>query len=475
MNDNNVDIFNGMKSPYVDYDTNDNSTDNNNDNSTDNDGNNDNSTDNNNNDSSSMVQGGVVKLTGSGILKYAIVGVMILLVVYIFYRIYVVLKYKGEDYYQRKTHYYFDNIHGDTFDNEAKLAIEYGESIPEPRAIDHYRLGTVYLINAKQPQAAHNHFRQALEHVINGNVNTREANFIIDRIDDYKYMFVDHADIEEDLPVQEALLAQYNQMANVLGSVKKTKKKEKIKSNDPEFTQKILLSRKNWESDSQNVHDSAIYKELHDQVSHTLKENKKNKEREKYNYASLCSWLQMKYAKDITKLNKINQVLSFFSHNYSISSLPGVNEQDIIVGVWQRAHDPRNKKNSQRIRNALGENILDCVEGNNVVCTAGRTAKIWSSLAKLDYRDDIGILKTKQSLRNEIYDKSAKIVNDYFGDNGSASKDLKQAYQKSENTEQVNELIECIKGEIDELRDEYSGLLPSDQLALVIEECKSIV
>ena len=72
-------------------------------------------------------------------------------------------------------------------------------------------------------------------------------------------------------------------------------------------------------------------------------------------------------------------------------------------------------------------------------------------------------------------EKSAKIVDEYIGNSGTASTELKDAYNRDDNTEQVKELKECIKSQIDALAPQYKGLLPDDQITLALEECKAVV
>ena len=381
------------------------------------------------------------------------------------------LKINGGNYYQKKTQTYYNNLHGDAYDNDAKQAIRYGEAIDHPTAMDHYRIGTTYLIAANNPKRAHQHFRQALNQIVNGLVEIKEAPFIIDRIDDYKNFFVDFPDIDE-LPIQQAMLAQFENKQNMLNTV--IREKQSVAKGDPDFTQKMLLTQQIWESDSQNVHDTAIYTELKDQYYKVRSSNLKIPNIQLKSYRDCIQWLELRYKNDDVKSAKIYQVKQFLNKNYPIS---GVNatEQDLLTAVWQRAYDPENKDNFDDIREAIGDAIMDCVEGSHVVCLSGRTAKIWQALATLDKDPNIGVLKSKQQLRNEIYERSAKIVNDYIGYNGSASSELKKAYNEDEQSEQVKELKECIVKQIDKLKDEYTDLLPINQLNEILSECKAVI
>jgi hypothetical protein len=410
--------------------------------------------------------------SGTALFKYIMITLLVIFVVYLLYRIVVQVKRGGEDYYQRRTHQHFDNIHGEAFDAEAKQTIEFGEAIPNPRAIDHYRVGTVYLVNARNPQRAHHHFRQALDQITAGMVDTREAPFIINRIDDFKDHFFDFPEIEE-LPVQNALLAFYNQNAHQVQAV--ARKRETLAPDDPEFKQKLLVSRQEWQSDSQNVHDSAMYQMLGEQFNKTRDENLKLKNIQLHDYREAVQWMKTRYAQDPDKISKLDKVLHMINRNEVISGLPHAKEQDILTTVWQRSYDPDNKDRADEIRESMADAVLDCVEGNSVVCMSGRTKKVWQALARLDKDDDNGVLKSKQAIRNEIYQKAAKVVDDYIGENGSASVALKEAYNKSENTEQVKELMETVKGQIEDIRGEYVKLLPHDQLTAILEECKAVV
>jgi hypothetical protein len=397
--------------------------------------------------------------------------ILIIVIILLFIKIFKNIKIQGENYNQRKTHEYYNNLHGDTYDNDAKQTIAYGEAIDNPNAMDHYRIGTAYLIAANNPRMANQHFRRALDQIVEGTVEFKDVPFIIDRIDDYKYFFVDFPDIDE-LPIQEAILTHFENRKNVINNL--AKEKITISKDDPNFTQKLLLTQQAWESDSQNVHDTAIYNELKEQYIKVRNSNARIPNIQLKNYKDCINWLELRYENDEEKSEKIDKVKHFLNKNYPISGL-NATEQDLLSTIWQRAYDPENKENFNELREAIGDSIMDCVEGNNVVCLSGRTAKMWQALATLDKDPTIGILKSKQYLRNEIYEKCAKIVDEYVGNNGSTSTELKRAYQKDEQSEQVKELKECIIKQIDNIKMDYINLLPEQQLNEIILECKAVI
>ena len=377
------------------------------------------------------------------------------------------LKVNGEDYNQRQAHHYFTRLNGEITDENSVNAIKYGESIKEPTAIDHYRLGTTYLVNNKEHIPAAFHFNKALEKISNGEASNTDATFIIERIDDYKSHFIDHSDIPE-LPVQEAILSYYKNLKKTNDELKKKNSVDKVS------VPKLILNKQKWHSDSQNVHDTAVFSELLEQYNMIVNSNKKIKEYNKYMYQDAIKYIKNKF-KDTKHLGSVDKVINILSNNYEISFMPGVKEQDIITAIWQRSYDDSNIENAEEIRDALCYSILDCIEGDSVVCMAGRVPKLWQALATLDKERGIGTIKSKQVLRNEIYQRCAKIVHDKLGPSGSASDEVKNAYNNGRDIIGVKECIESIYKEMDNIKTDYKDLISDDIIQLYINECKNVL
>ena len=126
------------------------------------------------------ITGGTINYHKSEFARYILIGTLTIVIVYLLYLLYRNVEHSREIYNQQQVLKHFSNLHGETLDDTAKNVIHYGEIINNPRAIDHYRLGTTYLVNAHNPRQAHDHFRLALDQVIDQKVDTREALFIID-------------------------------------------------------------------------------------------------------------------------------------------------------------------------------------------------------------------------------------------------------------------------------------------------------
>jgi hypothetical protein len=87
----------------------------------------------------------------------------------------------------------------------------------------------------------------------------------------------------------------------------------------------------------------------------------------------------------------------------------------------------------------------------------------------------MGILQTKQAIRNEIYEKCASIVHTEL-----RNKELMDYYTSGNNnnpklTAELNEAIEKINKSIDSLETIYKDKLPNGDLILILNECKAII
>jgi hypothetical protein len=192
----------------------------------------------------------------------------------------------------------------------------------------------------------------------------------------------------------------------------------------------------------------------------------------KHDYDEAVAWLRNHVKHDPVKKERMDKVLASLDSNHNIGILGNITEKDLVTAVWRRSFDPANA--GKNIKHSLADAILDCAERNHVVCITGRSSKIWQALARVDKDPEMGIFKTKQILRNEIYERAAKIVDEFIGKDGSASDALKKAYQEGENSEQVKELAETIKNKIDTIAADYP-MLDKTQVTSILEECKAII
>jgi len=93
-------------------------------------------------------------------------------------------------------------------------------------------------------------------------------------------------------------------------------------------------------------------------------------------------------------------------------------ENEILSDIWKRTSSTSNVDNRDNMRAALVDSLADCVEkGYNgaeyQVCASGRTGRVLSSMTLLDSDEAISQpIKTGEILRNEVFAKSYKIIQD---------------------------------------------------------------
>lgn len=371
--------------------------------------------------------GGEAKSSDSG-YKFVLAAFIIGLVIWLIYKFY----FKNESQQSTFTHEYL-KISGDYKGPEVRAAIQKGEVQTKKTALDHYRIGSLYLYNAADHHKAHEHFNQALQLLSEDRPN---ANFILDKLEDQLDQFIDFQDLE-DLPLQQALEEQYT-----------------YNIQNPHSTK--------WTSDSQNVHDESINKELNRQFSIVEMDNAV--------IDLIHDYQEIK--KSIPRNDRINAVFTLLDYNYETKLIPGHREQDIITAVWKRSFDTRNAETAEQIRDALKAALEDCFETYGVVCIDGRIVKIWQALACLDFDSSIGILKSKQVLRHEIYNKCSQIINKCLK---ASPEEVQKEYLVEGESLRIRELKDTIKKEIDGLYSEYKGLISDEQLNMIINECKAEV
>jgi hypothetical protein len=368
---------------------------------------------------------------------------------FIFFAVIIVFLIIMEIYYKHVVKKCFET------NNSPEKIIEYGERLKTPRPIDHYRIGSTYLVHYRNPTAASQHFTKALQKVVDTPAATVAAQAhntqIIDGIADYR----------RELPYNAGMQALI-QRAYLEDARART---ELIRDDARPIP---AIAREVWVADSQNVHDSKLFDDFQTQFNRVRYENVIADDA----YANARSWLLTRANERPADREKIEKVFRILDNNYELTGSGGARENDVLAAVWTRAHDPRNKDRAAEIKEAVYAGVLDCHEPNGVVCLAGRSPKIWQSLALLDVNPEIGVLKTKQLMRNEIYGRCAQIVQQTLGD---APARIKEAYDKGEDSADVRALSEQIRSKLDLIAPEYDGAMPAKRVKAILDECKATV
>lgn len=401
------------------------------------------------------------------ILKGIVLAVLIILLIYLIYTLFHNIKYKGETCRQRQLRFHYINAGADTVTDNAQEVINLGENLPNPRAIDHLMIGTTYLLNAGNRNRAREHFQEAIDNIVNRNVDTHDIPFIIERIDDLKLF------LNEEIPLQGAIEFYINDQR----TAPKIYKPNEPNIGDPDYKEKHILAKQRWESDSQNVHDQALSRMLADQLALVRSDNELlNYTLNHHNYAECVDWLRAKSANNKGDLAKINDVLKTIDLNNPIflsgnNNSREITERDFLDTIWKRIHDPRNNDKLSELKNSLYDSVIDCVESGKHVCISGRCKKLWQTFALLDYTDTVGIMKSKQMIRNEIYEKCCNIIKN---ERESVSNIIKADYDAGKDTEDTTRMKKNIIDRMEQIKTQYNNKsIDENILNSIIDECKA--
>jgi hypothetical protein len=181
-------------------------------------------------------------------------------------------------------------------------------------------------------------------------------------------------------------------------------------------------------SDKQNVHDSDVNKDLLESYNTILDDYKKLSE-------NGFMW-HFETNDDITsaimKAGKKNayNVVEKMSENLYISGLRD-HEGNILLNVWNRSLHPENKEHKDDIQNAIIEQLDECYENGNIVCSSGRVGRVMSALTTLDFNPNVGKIMNKEAYRNEAFSEANRIMNDKISEYKNSNNDEKRLYADS--------------------------------------------
>jgi hypothetical protein len=347
----------------------------------------------------------------------------------------------------KRANRYLDQGSPCDFDENAKNALK---TLKPKDTQSVFIIADIQLNNLHNAQVAEIMFGKVIDDIAENVKPNREiigaTEHMIDRIEDYQ-----DREMIDDIPLQHAF-----------ESIIEAKTKLAEKENTGTVEEKIE-KKKTWTSDRQNVHDSRINDELVRQVRKAKTENALDVEN-KHDFADFQRWVAEKRLG-----NTEHRVVERIMENNPVPGLDGLGERDLVEILWKRAHDGRNKTRVKDLEDAILDSINDCVENNNVVCLTGRTTKMWQALAVLDADDGMGVMKSKQMLRNEFYDRCSKATAKVLD---NIEPEMKEKYDKGEDAEEVSNMI---KEEMDKVAAEMESKFEPTKLQQYLEECKSVI
>lgn len=384
----------------------------------------------------------------------------------------------------------YQETRGDFYDLKAKMALKKYLTIPENKrtAMDNYKIGNIYRYHVKDPQLTHHYYNIALG-LMRKRPDTGNAQ-MLDRMGDYEIRNeqIDHNIPEiRELIAEDLMIRQIQELGEVVmprevpvqNSPKLTEVLQNVKIVGDENRTEFFNKMTNWTSDTQNVHDSHVTDDVERSYRKIVSELPPltDAESEIQNFISEMKKLRdNKVITDKVHDNAITTIKNMQQHQYSKIQ---DTERNILANVIRRTKISENVKNHESMIVALATNLSNAVERNNVtnmpVCISGRVAGVVSSLAYMDKDPDMGILKTKEAIRNEVFDTAH---HEYMVTQQNAMKGNNEKLKKGandlkngEDSPESDEFEELVKENIkNRLQKTYKDHIKQDELDTLISQ-----
>lgn len=195
-------------------------------------------------------------------------------------------------------------------------------------------------------------------------------------------------------------------------------------------------------NDPQNVHDAEVSNGIRNVYNRIVELNGASGDHFDAIQAGCAGLPPGKQSRILNILNKFQEG----NHN----SMIGDSESRILNNVWARINSPDNARNKESLLTAFYESLADSMEKNYLgeyreVCLSGRCNRVINSLTLLDADPEIAKpVKTVEMLRNEIFSKSHKILDNRL----AANPDIARAYNAGDDGPDVEQFREDVKNEI---------------------------
>lgn len=409
----------------------------------------------------------------------------------------------------------YQETHGDFYDLKAKTALKKYLAIPENKrsAMDNYRIGNIYRYHVKNPRLTHFYYQMALNKM--RNVPADGTVQMLDRMADYEI----HNDrIDHDIPEIRELIAEDLMIRRIeelgeaviprvvdINDLQRLRDMElgqaippltpqhkprtrarlqalanNVKVLGEENKDNFFATMTKWTSDTQNVHDSKVTDYVAKSYDIIMSEFKTptNVEKEISEYvAELETLRNTNKIPDIKVKNALRTIDSMMQgHVYSKIN---ASEKVILANVIRRINIPENLANRTNLVISLAENLANAVERNNVtnmpVCISGRVAGTINSLVHLDKNPEVGVLKTKEAIRNEVFQTAhheyKKSLDDMLKSNDTTVYEGAKDIQDGNDTPQATKMEEAIKKNIEiRLRNDFSNHIAEIELNELISQ-----
>lgn len=417
---------------------------------------------------------------------------IILAVIFILYYFYIY----NSDESRRERYRELYSLSNGGYDANAENALNLINEVDHPTAEDTFTAGNIIGLNVLQgrlggnrenretAEQVINHMRDTIGNIAGGNVvGIIAREFMVDQVEAFAENNLRDLLLEADFnfwrPVVVGLGVTLGEVPAVRENILDQRKKRAAKEakNRLEYAEELLDSAKTHTSDSQNVHDSSVVKDL----SHTLTKLKQTALPGNVNQA--LTEVENYVKENITgdKKHNVLRVLEETRKNTFLSSY-NASEGEILKYVWDRTKLPENSDNSENMKEALIDELANCVQGSHgTVCVGGRASRMLGSLVLQDVDEELGAASTLEQYKNEIFDECHKMIDSEVklaqsekNEHYNAARSYSDPKVSATETEE-NEFKQHLKNNIDDILTKYKDKLGENQLSNLKKDCYAAV
>jgi len=322
---------------------------------------------------------------------------------------YLLASYYLDIYMCEKSYELYKKIDNDNDVIMGERYIKHLSHIVDKSALQYYRMGNIYDFVFKDTNNAHKYYIQALKST---KENEEEKKFLQTRLRDRINIITENDDNRYD----DKRLESLNDELSKLESEQKIQNKQ---STDISFNNdnkiKSLNNNIKWISDSQNVHDTNINNELRQNYEYICS---KNHDKFLWNINDMCNYFEHIYTSEFSnpEIKNISNALAMLEH-ININGSPliiklNVSEKEFMSHIFTKIFNESNHHKKKILFENLLLNLSDSYSNGKPVCVTGRISRVLSSFTDMeDEVPNLGMLKTKPAIRNEIFAKAANIRN----------------------------------------------------------------
>ena len=380
------------------------------------------------------------------------------------------------------THHLLNTVEGQVATPESDHLLHHLSSQPDPSPMDLYQLGILHEYQYHKPEHAEQYYQQSLSQIqtqlsrrqyypqslFRQDPRLHEMQTVVDRIrnrmdvndlqeyDEFHDALPHMIQLQRDLEETQARINQFRirdreykerheqKARQERKEEKKVGEHKEQKEGKKEGKEKKEEKKKEieWKIDTQNVHDHFINESLVKQFNSIEQQNIRESKSPASIYQikqSLGSFLpsseQIEYQ---PKIHKAGLMLDKIRENdQGLVRLHGRTEEYFLGHVWTHLASQPNKA---EISKCFIQNLVDSWNKGSPVCVTGRITRVMSSFAHLDSDPRIGLLVTKEVVRNEIMEKVAKIRNEILQ---ALPADQRKKYEDATETTPETQQIEA--------------------------------